>query len=57
MAVQWTLDEQGARVPKYRLLQDLSFSMSKENASVNSRVDMDEYNEMIYRWCLSRIIH
>jgi hypothetical protein len=57
MAVQWTLDEQGARVLKYRLPQDLSFSMSKENASVNSRVDMNEYNKTIYGWCLSRIIH
>jgi hypothetical protein len=57
MAVQCTLDKQGARVPKYRLLQDLSFSMSKENASVNSQVDMNEYNEIIYGWCLSRIIH
>jgi hypothetical protein len=57
MAVQWTLDKQGARVPKYGLLQDLSFSMSKDNASVNSRVDMNEYNEIIYGWCLSRIIH
>jgi hypothetical protein len=57
MTVQWTLDDAGDRVPKYRLLQDLSFSLSKENARVNSRVDMDEYNKMIYGWCLSRIIH
>jgi hypothetical protein len=57
MTVQWTLDDKGSRVPKYRLLQDLSFSLSKENASVNSRVNMAAYNEMIYGWCLSRIIH
>jgi hypothetical protein len=57
MTVQWTLDDKGSRVPKYRLLQDLSFSLSKENASVNSRIDMGAYNEMIYGWCLSRIIH
>jgi hypothetical protein len=57
MTVQWTLDNAGDRVPKYRLLQDLSFLLLKENASVDSRVDMDEYNKMIYGWCLSRIIH
>jgi hypothetical protein len=57
MTVQWTLDDKGSRVPKYRLLQALSFSLSKENASVNSPVDMAANNKMIYGWCLSHILH
>jgi hypothetical protein len=57
ITVQWTLDDKGSRVPKDRLLQDFSFSLLKENTSVNSRVDMEAYNKMIYGWCLSCIIH
>jgi hypothetical protein len=57
MAKQITLNDSGQRIPKYRLTQDLSFSISQENGSVNDRIDMVQYNEMIYGWCLSRIIH
>ncbi len=57
MAKQVTLNDSGERIPKYRLTQDLSFSLSQEDCSVNDRMDMDQYNEMIYGWCLSRIIH
>jgi hypothetical protein len=57
MAKQITLDDAGQRIPKYRLTQDLSFSLSQKDCSVNDRIDMDQYNEMIYGWCLSRIIH
>jgi hypothetical protein len=61
LAKQWTLNEVGDRVPKYRLTQDLSFtsahSRSNQKMSVNSRVNMDEYPEMIYGWCLPRLIH
>ena len=42
---------------KYRLNHDLSFSITGEDVSVNSRCDMDEYPEMVYRFCLSQIIH
>jgi hypothetical protein len=31
--------------------------LSQENCFVNSRIDMSQYNEMIYRGCLSRILH
>lgn len=57
LAQQFTLTELGKRVAKYRLTQNLSFSLSQKNCSVNPRIDMSQYNEMIYRWCLSRIIH
>jgi hypothetical protein len=59
LAKQWTLDETGTRIPKYRLTQDLSFTCVKGNwgLSINSRIDMSAYPEMIYGWCLSRIIH
>ena len=56
---QWTLDAGGQRVVKRRMTQDLSFSSQKaeEPVSINSRIDMSAYAEMIYGWCLPRIIH
>jgi hypothetical protein len=56
---QWTVDEEGRRKIKYRLTQDLSFSADQngEPKSVNSRVDMSAYAEMVYGWCLPRILH
>ena len=57
LAKQFTLNESGERVVKYRLTQDLSFSLSQDHCSVNSRIDMAKYNEMIYGWCLSRLLH
>jgi len=57
IAIQTTLNDKGLRTPKYRLTQDLSYSHSTKHASVNSRIDMDAYPEMIYGWCLMRILH
>jgi hypothetical protein len=57
LAKQWTLNEKGDRIPKYRLTQDISFSVSKDACSVNDRIDMTRYAKMIYGWCLGRIIH
>jgi hypothetical protein len=59
LAKQWTLDNTGARIPKYRLTQDLSFTCVKGNRglSINSRIDMSAYPEMMYGWCLSQIFH
>ena len=59
LAKQWTLDETGQRIPKYRLTQDLSFTCVKgdRGLSINSRIDMTAYPEMIYGWCMSRILH
>jgi hypothetical protein len=57
MAKQLTLTESGERVPKFRLMQDLSFALTKKEASVNSRINLNAYMEMIYGWCLARTIH
>jgi hypothetical protein len=57
VAKQTTLNAQGQRILKYRLTQDLSYSLTGMCKSVNSRIDMDCYSEMIYGWCLIRIIH
>jgi hypothetical protein len=56
---QWTVNPEGERVIKFRLTQDLSFSTDQaaEPTSINSRVDMSAYVEMVYGWCLPRIIH
>jgi hypothetical protein len=56
---QWTTQEDGTRTPKYRITQDLSFSSNRSGPtrSINSRIDMGAYSEMIYGWCFPRILH
>ena len=56
-AKQWTINESGNRIIKYRVTQDLSFSFTDDKNSVNARIDMQQYPEMIYGWCLLRILH
>jgi hypothetical protein len=57
LALQFGLLEDGSRVPKRRLTQDSKFALTFPNAPVNERIDMEAYPEMIYGWCLSRIVH
>jgi hypothetical protein len=59
LAKQWTLDNKGDRVPKFWMTQDLSFSSSDPThaISINKRIDMTSYPEMIYGWCCSRTLH
>ena len=60
IVAQWTVQpEDGTREIKHRLTQDLSFSCNKSGPerSINSRVDMTAYTEMVYGWCLPRIFH
>jgi hypothetical protein len=57
LASQFTFLEDGSRVPKRRLTQDSTFALTSPKAQVNKRIDMDAYPEMIYSWCLPRIIH
>ena len=59
LAHQWSIDEKGKRVDKWRMTQDLSFSSSRVGipVSINSRIDMSAYVEMIYGWCMPRILH
>jgi hypothetical protein len=54
---QFSLREDGVRFLKRRLTQDLSFPLTFPGASVNNRIDMEAYVEMIYGWCLTRLIH
>jgi hypothetical protein len=54
---QFLLQEDGTRTLKRRLTQDLLFPLTFWDASVNNRIDMDAYTEMIYGWCLTRLIH
>jgi hypothetical protein len=44
---------------RFRMTQDLSFSSpsSEEPVSINSRINMSAYAEMIYGWCFPRIVH
>ena len=59
LATQWTLNEEGERIIKFRMTQDLSFSSHQrgEPTSINSRINMSAYAEMIYGWCFPRIVH
>jgi len=57
MVEQFGLSSDGSRKRKRRLTHDLSFALTNKNISINDRVDMSCYPEMIYGWCFSRIIH
>ena len=57
IVTQHTLTASGERAKKKRLTHDLSFNITEPGRSVNDRIDMDKYPEMVYGWCLSRIIH
>ena len=57
IALQFGLEANGSRVQKERLTHDLSYSITAEDASVNSRLDLGQYPEMTYGWCLPRLLH
>ena len=57
LAHQMSLQADGSRKQKSRLTHDLSYSLTRPNAGVNKRIDMEKYPEMIFGWCLSRTIH
>ena len=54
---QFSLNADGSRKRKRRFTHDLSFSITREDASINDRIDMGRYPDMVYGWCFSRIIH
>jgi hypothetical protein len=56
LATQFAMADRGSRKIKYRLTQDLTFSLKPE-LSVNSRIDIDKYPGMFYGWCSLRIVH
>ena len=53
VARQWSIGERGERIEKFRMTQDLSFSSTRdgEPTSINDRIDMSSYTEMIFGWC------
>ena len=57
MVRQMSLKADGSRKPKTRFTHDLSFSITFEEASINSRIVIEAYPDMVYGWCLSRILH
>lgn len=57
LAHQMTLQADGTRAKKSRLTHDLSFSLSKPTASVNSRIKMNECPEMTFGWCFDGTLH
>ncbi len=57
LATQFGLAADGSRKVKHRLTQDLSFSLTEPEMSVNSRTDVDQCPEMFCGWCLSRVTH
>jgi hypothetical protein len=54
---QFTLDENGLPEIKRRLTHDDSFRVTEESESINDRLDLDLYPEMVYGWCLPRLLH
>ena len=48
IASQFSLQEDGSRIAKERLTHDLSYCLTSADASVNKRVDMELYPEMVY---------
>ena len=57
MVRQMSLKADGSRKLKNRFTHDLSFSITMEDASINSRIQIDRYPDMVYGFCLSRILH
>ena len=55
---QGSMNAKGERVEKFRLTQDLSFSLaSAHDNSINGRINLQLYPEMVYGWCMPRILH
>jgi len=57
MVSQSSLQADGTRKTKDRLTHDLSFSCAVPKSSVNERIDMSRYPELVYGWCMIRLIH
>ena len=57
MVRQMSLKADGSRKMKNRFTHDLSFSITMEDASVNSRIQIERYPDMVYGFCLWRILH
>ena len=56
-AIQTTISETGDQCEKIRVTHDSSFNFSDDKRSLNDRVDMTAYAELIYGYCLLRLFH
>jgi hypothetical protein len=54
---QHSIGSDGSRKLKKRFTHDLSFSLTLDEASINDRIDMTMYPDMVYGWCLQRLLH
>jgi hypothetical protein len=54
---QHSIGSDGIRKLKKRFTHDLSFSLTLDAASINDRIDMTKYPDMVYGWCFPRILH
>lgn len=55
-AIQITIDETGKRYKKVRVAHNSSFNFTKDKQSINDQEDIKEYLELIYRYCLPRVL-
>jgi hypothetical protein len=56
-ADQMTITAEGLRVPKTRLTHDQTFCLLPESESVNNLTDSSKYAELIFGFCLHRMIY
>jgi hypothetical protein len=57
VANQFSISPQGGRTPKKRLTHDQSFSLLKGSNSLNSLTDITKFSELVYGFCLHRILY
>jgi hypothetical protein len=57
IAQQTTISPDGVRIPKNRLTHDQTFRVIEAADSVNTSLDIAAYPELIYGFCLKRIIY
>jgi hypothetical protein len=57
IAQQTTLAADGSRIEKNRLTHDQTFTLLDDSTSVNNSLNLDEYPDLIYGYCLQRIIY
>ena len=51
------ISEEGTYVPKLRLTHDLSFPGAFSEESINSRIDREKMEPIMFGHCLSRVVH
>jgi hypothetical protein len=57
LAEQFSISEMGERLPKRRLTHDQTFTALPDSKSVNNLTDSSKFAELVYGFCLHRIIY